>query len=457
MWIAREMAGADLGDIRRTGRLIRIMEAFDRQPEGSIPVCCNGPGESKAAYRFFDNDAIEPDAILQPHRERTARRAAAFPVVLVAQDTTEIDLTAHASTAGLGYLGSVHSRGLFLHNLLAISPDGVPLGVLDQSAWTRSLKDFGKRKTRNHRRTEDKESQRWLDGLAAVSRHLSRHPRVVLMSDRESDLFDLFAAPRPANVELLVRVKHRNRRVDHAAKYLEQAVWQSPPRAEVKVEVPRGDDRESRTAVVTLRWLRLPIRRPANHPRSSPAAIELTVIDVREEHPPADAEPIHWVLATTLPVETLDDALCIVKWYTFRWRIERLHFTLKSGCGAERHQLADAERWKRLLAVLTIRAWRVLHVLYEARRDPEMVCTQVFSADEWHVLHLETQGGKPLPKDPPTIRTVVRQVARLGGFLGRKSDGEPGAKTLWRGMRRLHDLVTGYRLARQRASKEDSG
>lgn len=459
-WVAEELIGAELGDVRRTERLMRIVEGFAARPEGSIPESCESKAQAKAAYRFFDNDAVTADAILQPHRVRTAQRAAEHPVVLVAQDTTEINLTSHKGTKGLGYLGSSQCRGLLLHNLFCISPDGVPLGVVDQTAWVRPPAELGKRATRNKRLTAEKESQRWLDGLASVQRHLGTHPRVVLVGDRESDLYDLFAAPRQPNVELLVRVRDRKRRVEHPDKYLGAAVANSPPRAEIQVEIPRGDDRQRRTATLTLRWVTLRFCRPANHLGAAPdGPIELTVLEAREENPPAGTKPIVWLLATTLPIDSLDDALRILKWYTFRWLIERLHFVLKSGCGAERHQLAAEERLERLLATLTIVAWRQLHAMYEARRDPDAICTRVFEEDEWHVLHLRTQRRKPLPSQPPSIREALRQVAQLGGFLARKGDGEPGVRTIWRGLRRLGDLTTGYRIGKSdsRDSNEDYG
>jgi len=459
-WVTHELLGAEFHDLRRTERLLRIVERFAERPEASIPQIFDSQAETQAAYRFFDNSAVTVDAILQPHRVRTAQRAAEHPLVLVAQDTTEINLTTHDDTAGLGYLSDAQSHGLLLHNLLCISPEGVPLGVLDQQAWVRPIAELGKRRTCNQRLTQDKESQRWLDGLATVEHHLADHPHVVLVSDRESDLYDLFVAPRAANVDLLVRVRDRKRRVEHPDKHLGAAVANSPAKVEITLEIPRADDRPRRTATLTLRWLTLTICRPANHLGMAPTTpLQLTVLEAREEHPPARVEPVAWLLATTLTIASVDDALRILRWYTFRWLIERLHFVLKSGCGAERHQLGTEERCERLLATLTIVAWHVLQLMYEARREPEASCARVLTTDEWQVLHWQTQRRKSMPQTPPSIRTALRQVAQLGGFLARKRDGEPGVRTIWRGFRRLHDLVIGYRLARDHplGSCEDCG
>jgi Transposase DNA-binding/Transposase Tn5 dimerisation domain len=447
-WAMAELTGAELGDIRLDERLVRIVERLSERPEASIPQACGSAAETKAAYRFWDNDAVSPEGILQPHRQRTIERSSQHPIVLAVQDTTEIDLSSHAATEGLGYLGSPSARGLLVHNVLCVSPDGTPLGLLDQFVWTRLLEERGKRYTRNARATSEKESQRWLDGLTSVQRHLSHHRCVVLVGDRESDLFDLFASPRAQNIRLLVRIRDRRRLVRGPVKHLGSAVSQSPPRATTILEVPRADDRPSRRARLTLRWTSLTIERPVNHPnRSVPNKARLWFVEAREENPPAGTKPLSWLLATSWPVATRDEAIAVLRWYAYRWRIERFHYVLKSGCGIERHQLATRERTERLLATLSIVAWHILHLAYEARHNPNLPCTRVFSDDQWRVLHLAVHQREPLPDDPPLMVVAIRDCARLGGYLGRKRDGPPGVKTLWRGWKRLSDLLSGYTLA----------
>ena len=446
-WI-EELVGADFGDIRLSERFVRLVEQLSERPESSVLEACGSMSAAKAAYRFWSNTSVNSDAILRPHVQQTARRAKEFPVVLVAQDTTEVNLTSHAATADLGYLGSATCRGIMLHNLLCLSPQGVPLGLVDQFFWARDPAEVGKRAERNKKPVDEKESQRWLDGLAAVEQQLAGHPRVVLVGDRESDLYDLFARPRSVGVELLVRVCRRERCVDHPARYLGQAVAQSPPRAEMTLRVPRADGRPERTARLTLRWCRLTIRQPANYlgvPAAEP--VQLCFLQAREEHPPAGQKRIEWLLATTVPVNDLEDARIVLQWYTYRWVIERFHFVLKSGCGIERRCLETAERMENLIATFSLVAWRLLWLTYEARRTPEADCTVVLDQDQWRVLHLARNRGKPLPTHCPNLRQAVIDIAKLGGFLGRRGDGEPGVKTLWRGWRRLTDLVTGYQLA----------
>lgn len=456
-WALRELVGAELGDARLDARLVRLVEHFSERPEASIPQACGSAAATKAAYRFWDNRAVSPEGILRPHRYRTLERCREWPVTLVVQDTTEIDLSSHAVAQGLGYLTCPHARGLLVHNLLCVSSTGTPLGLLEQFVWTRPLENLGQRSLRDRRVTQEKESQRWLDGLAAVERHLSHQPCVVLVGDRESDLFDLFAAPRASSIELLVRVRDRRRRVAGPIPHLGEAIRQSPPRAETTIEVPRGDDRPSRKARLTIRWARLAVERPVNHPnRLAPRSVSLWFVEACEEEPPPGVQPIGWLLATTLRVETIDEALAVLRWYTYRWRIERFHYVLKSGYGIERHRLATQMRMERLLATLSVVAWHVLYLAYEARRNPTVECTRVFTGEQWQVLHLAVHPGQRLPAQPPDLATALRDCARLGGFLARKRDGPPGVKTLWRGWSRLFDLAAGYRLAIEQTPHPDS-
>jgi hypothetical protein len=449
-WAWEELVGARLGDIRLDIRLPKMVEAFTEHPEASCAEALGKAG-AKAAWRFWGNPRIEPEDILAAHVEQCARRSMEYPVVLVAQDTTEINLTHHPATKGTGYLGSPDCRGLFLHTLLTISPTGVPLGVLRQFTWTRPLEQLGKRHLRRKNALQDKESQRWLDGLAATAEGLPQHPHVVLMGDRESDLFDLFAAPRPARVDLLVRVCREKRCVEHPAKYLDAALEGEPARGRVQIEIPARVNRQGRTAQMSVRWRALEVCAPRHGPKRP--AVRLNFILVEEIDPPQGENPARWLLATTLGVESLQDALQCVQWYAYRWTIERFHFVLKSGCKIEQRQLETVERMERAIPVFSMVAWRLLWLTLQARETPNASCTMILEEFEWKVLCAVAPGRKgQLPAEPPTLREAVRLIAQLGGFLGRKCDGEPGPQTLWRGLRRLHDLGQGWLAAQQQTA-----
>jgi hypothetical protein len=452
-WAAEELSTANLGDARLNKRLVRMVEAFSAQPDASVPQASGAWAATKATYRFWGNPRVTPQNILQPHITSTIQRLRDHPLVLVAQDTTGIDLTDHPATQGTGYLDHPDLRGFKVHSALAIAADGVPLGVLHQQTWTRDLEDLGKSRARRRKEIHAKESQRWLTGLEAIQRAVPADIRVIIIGDRESDIFDLFAAPRRPGAELLVRVARENRRVEHPEKYLADAVGQSPPQGDVTIEVPRCGDRPARLARLTIRWVSVPMLPPRHHPqRAALAPIRVQVILAEEEHPPPWETPVRWLLVTTLPVLSFRAAVQCLRWYTYRWRVERLHYVLKSGCRIEERELETVEGMERALATYTVVAWRLLWLTYAARQDPEAPCAAVLETHEWQALHCAVHKTAVPPSQPPSLREAVRLIARLGGFLARTGDGEPGVKTLWRGLRRLDDIAETWKLAHAQPS-----
>jgi hypothetical protein len=428
-------------------RLMDMIERLAEQCERSVPQAFGSWAEVKGAYRLWENSRVEWQAILAPHRDQVVRRAAEHPVVLVLQDTTEINLTSRPATTGLGYLGASYCRGLFVHTGLAVTPSGLVLGVLDQQIWARPLSTLGKSKKRHQLPTAAKESQRWLTGLANCGALLADHPEVVVVSDRESDFYDYFVAPRAANVELLVRVQHESRQVEHLETSIREALAAAPIRGELLINVPRSGRRQARQARLTLRCVSLPC--PPPHPRCrNPELprVPLQWILLEETAPPSGQKPIRWVLATTLPVETLEDAIRCVEYYARRWTLEQFHFTLKSGCQVEQRHLESRENLERMLATMSIVAWRVMWLVSASRDQPDDPCTVILCEPEWQTLYMVTHRKKPrpLPATPPTLREAVRMIAALGGFLGRKGDGDPGLKTVWQGLARLSDMTTGW-------------
>jgi hypothetical protein len=456
MWSALELRHVDLGDQRLNQRLVKLVDDLLHAPESSVPVASGDWAATKAAYRFWDNPRVDPEDIRAAHSAVTLERLGdeRHGPILVIQDTTSFDFTDHPNTAGLGYLGHRKRSGLWLHTALAVTTAGVPLGPLHQHAWTRDPRDLGKRAQRNKEETADKESQRWLDALAATEAALPADQAAVTVADREADFYDLFAAPRREDSHLLIRAKPR-RRVRQLEGLLGRAVRAAAAAGTMTVGLRRGDDRPPRQAVLTIRFATVDIAPPSTHVRRKELPhLRLTAILAEEEDPPAGQEPVRWWLLTTLPITTLEGAMRAVAWYALRWLVERYHYVLKSGCRIEQLQLETAERLQRALATYAVVAWRLLWLTYEARRNPETSCEAVLPPEQWRVLHQVVEKSKPLPATPPSLREAVRQIARLGGFLARKGDGEPGVKTIWRGLRRLEDFVSGFKLSRHNPGPE---
>ena len=252
---------------------------------------------------------------------------------------------------------------------------------------------------------------------------------------------------------MLIRVRNRQRRVNHLARHLGAAMRAQKVRAHVEAEIPRSDLLPGRRVTLSLRWTSLEVLRPSNHPdRSAPELPSLWFLLAEEEHPEPNTEPICWLLVSSRAIETLEEALQSLRWYTYRWRVEQFHFVLKSGCRIEQLQLETAARLEKAISTYSIIAWRLLQITYQARKTPEICCVEILPSLPWEVLHRATHPRQQPLQKPPSLEEAVRWIARLGGFLDRKGDGHPGVKTLWRGWRRLEELAAGYHLALAKAT-----
>jgi hypothetical protein len=445
-----ELQQTDLGDVRLNRRLRAIVDACTTHPTAPLPEACGASLDQ--TYRFFDNPRVTPDAIRQAHYADTRDRCTAVTgPVLLASDTTWLDFSTHPQTAGLGYQQNLTQHGLFLHSTLACTTAGLPVGLLDQQTWIRAPAAFGQRRTRRQRRTADKESGRWWAAAAACQTRLPPDTAAVFLADREGDVFDLFAAPRGPHLDLVVRADTRRRVVGEEA-LLGDVLAAAPVWGTLTVEVPRRDGQPGRTAVLQLRARRVALAVPRDHPdRRQLAPVEVTAVLAQEGEPPAGVTPVAWLLLSTLPLTDADTPARLVQYYTRRWRVEQYHFTLKSGCAVERLQLATRERLERAATVYTLVAVRLLRLTYLARHTPTAPATQEFAAVEVAVLQAQVAQQFRIAGDrtrPPTVQEAVGWIARLGGYAGRGRYAQPGVKVLWRGLRRLHDLVAGYELAR---------
>lgn len=455
-WAEAEFAGARVYDARLRRRLYRLAEDFFAQPGALIPQVCQGaPAPSKAAYRFFANARVDMQSLLTGHVEATAQRMRAHAVVLAVQDTTTLNYTAHPATEGLGPINTRKDQGvgLLLHDTLAFSVEGTPLGLVDAQCWARDPAQAGtKRAQRNHLPIEQKESVKWLRSYRAAAevQRLCPQTLVVSVGDREADLHALFqeAQQTPAGPKLLVRAERtRQRRVEadggaeHA--YLWPTLAAAPVAGQQVIAIPRQGTRLARTATLEVRYAAVTLRPPQGKPLAPVAA---WAVYAREVAPPESAAPLEWMLLTTVAVTTFAEATERLRWYTRRWGIEVYHRVLKSGCRIEDRQLTSAAGLERCLAIDLVVAWRIFWLVKQGRETPNVPCTVVLEDDEWTALYATVRNAAP-PPTPPPLREAVRMIAALGGFLGRPRDGEPGTITVWRGLGRLDNIVLGYRAA----------
>jgi Transposase DNA-binding/Transposase Tn5 dimerisation domain len=441
-WFEEELGKAHFGDKRLTNRFIQLVGDLAAKPEGSVPQACGSWASTKGAYRFWDNERVTPESIRAAHREKTIERAKEYGTILAVQDTTSLNYSAHKATEGLGPIDGHGTQGIHVHSVLAVSPDGVPCGLLHQHVWQRDPDEKRTKEERKKLPIEEKESYRWLQSVEAVQNAVNPETHIITVADREADIFELFVLPRANNMDLLIRAtQDRCVQVDDPKmKKLWKSVEAVPESTEsMTTHLEHQPGIAARDVKFRLRWRTITILVPAQKKKKY-THVTLTAILVTEEDPPEGVEPLSWLLLTTLPVETFSQAAQCVIWYRYRWLIERYHFVLKSGCQLEDLQLETAERLERALATYCVVAWRLLWLTYQARKTPDTSCEAAFQTHEWQALYAFTYQTNILPATPPSLQEATRLVAKLGGFLGRSSDGDPGVKTIWRGLRRLDDL-----------------
>jgi uncharacterized protein DUF4338/transposase-like protein/transposase Tn5 family protein len=448
-WAEQEFGGTCL-DQRLGRRLMVIARDFYAHPQAQIPEACQSRSKTKAAYRFFKHKDTEMDVLLEPHYQATQQRIAEHQIVLAVQDTTSLNYSTHPATKNLGPIGSQSEGiiGLMVHDTMAFSLEGTPLGLVDVQCWARDGAEFGKKHQRKQRRIEEKESHKWLKSFRHVAEVQRQCPHTMLVSvgDREADIYELFhlALEDPKGPQLLVRAE-QNRLLEDGQGHLWPLVEQQPLAGMRKILVPRRKNQPAREAWLEIRFAEVTLKPP--HGKSRYGSLQLWAVLAQEVDAPEGIEPLSWMLLTTCSVTSFAESTEKLDWYTKRWCIEIYHKTLKSGCKIEQRQLSAADTIEACLAVDLVVAWRIYHLTKLGRECPHVPCTVFFEDAEWKALvtHAIRQ---PVPPDypPPPLGEAVRMVGALGGHLGRKSDGQPGTESLWRGLERLGGMTEMYKL-----------
>lgn len=436
-------------DPRESRNAVRMLERLCDNAGASLSQALGNDGR-QAARRLLKDERMTVDEGLSGHYAETAQRCSEHALVLIAQDTTEIDYGSHrVSKPDLGPMSGPGSWGVLAHSALAMTEEGLPLGTLHLALWARDPEQLGKKHDRREKTTSEKESSKWLNALASIEARLPEEQRALVIADSESDVYDYFACPHRATVDLLLRACQPRRVVAEGARGWERlgTLFDLGQNAlelgALTVVVPRKLGKAEREAHLKLASMRVHIARPADRKLETLAPhIELTLVHAWEPSAPEGEEAIEWWLLTTLEVSDEASARRVVGYYARRWQIEVLHKVLKTGLGVERLQVTEAGHVMNVLAQYWIVAWRILWLTHIARTDPEKPAEEVLPEDELEVLRALTR--KPVT----TAADVVTAVARLGGHEPYKNGPPPGPKRLWEGLRRIHDMLLGWRLAR---------
>lgn len=450
-WAEYEFGAIRLYDDRLKQRLFNIAQDFFADPEGDIPKASGSKARTMGAYRFFQNPRINMDVILDAHKEATVERIKEHPVVLAPQDTTTLNYSAHPMTSDLGPICTSEDTliGLLLHDTLAFTEEGIPLGVLDAQCWARDPEVEKKRERRKELPIEQKESIKWLRSFEKVCevQKLCPDTKLVSIGDRESDIYELFssALEDPQAPRLLVRAeKSRNRQLHDDS--LWEYVFKQPVSGSLKIHVPRSGSRKARDTWVDIRFTQVTLKPPKRLNNHDPATVWAVYV-LEQEH----SDPVEWMLLTTEEVPDFQTAKRCVNWYANRWGIEVYHRTLKSGCRIKSRQLGTADRLQACLGVDMVVAWRIYHLTMLGREIPDVPCTAFFSDAEWKALCCYVYKTSTPPEEPPSLQQSIYMVAGIGGHLGRKGDGPPGTQTLWRGLQRLDTATEMYTIMNPQA------
>ncbi|MDP2755780.1 MAG: IS4 family transposase, partial [Nitrospirota bacterium] len=350
----------------------------------------------------------------------------------------------HPATENLGPITNIPTgvAGLMLHGTLAVNTEGTPLGLLAAQCWARDPAAYGKKAKRHKLPIEEKESNKWLTSFKAATATAKACPdtTVVSVGDREADIYELFAlaAQTPKSPLLLVRAQHDRKLLEEQGRLSEHLSGISAAGIQ-EIIVPRKGDRQARNAQLSIRYSQVVLAPPTGKNGRTPLSIWAILAD--EQGPPEGITPLRWLLLTTAPTDSFAKACEHLSWYTQRWTIEVFHRTLKSGCRIENRQLGSANRLEACLAIDLVVAWRIHHLTKLGRETPDVPCSIYFEEAEWKALTTFVTKKATDTDRPPTLREAIRMVAMLGGFLARKSDGEPGTQSLWLGLQRLDDIT----------------
>lgn len=475
-WTEPETAANELKDLRLLQRMQLILARLAENPTASLKSAFRGWAEVMAAYRFCNNKRTSVETVIGPHREATLQRVREHRRVLHVQDTSELDYTLKKKLQGTGPLSEISRQGFFAHNQLVITPERLVLGLWHTDIDARDENEHGKAAGRKQKPIEQKESHRWLKGYRAACELAGRSgAQVISCADREADIHEIFQewnrgfeSGNPVADFLIRSNQDRACKSDPDEKTfgkLHAKAASGPLLGTIAVKVKAKEQykkvkggsrkkvqRSARTATLEIRATTLTLR-PPYRKGAKLDAVKLQVVVAAEKDPPADEEPITWILLTSLPIPDFAAAVEVIELYRVRWEIEVFHRVLKTGCKVEQLQLKNDEATKVAIALYMVVAWRVLYIMRLGRECPNLPCDAVFEPEEWQSLWVICHGAEAI-KTTPTLGEFVRKVAEFGGFLARKADGDPGPQALWQGLTRLRDFTLAWQVYGKRLLSE---
>lgn len=480
-WIDSEFETVDLGDQRLSRRLRMIMSRFFESSTKSVQSACLGWAEVIGAYRFFGHSSITHSAVIAPHIEKTLERAREFETLFYVQDTSELDFTSQTKLEGSGPLNSLQRRGYYLDLSHLFEANGLNLGTLRSNIYTHKEDGYGEADARSKQLPiEQKESFRWLEGYrhSCQVQGLIPASSLIYLADAEADIYEIFDqwqsyhGKGEACSDWIIRQCHDRvclalgqsaaPDAELPREKIESMLRRCEELGRIEIQVKRkltsktvkGDGykrvRSARTITLSVKSARIQLNVPKRCAVGSKALapVSIWVVQGKEIDPPESEEPMDWILYTSVPAQTFEQATKILRHYTQRWGIEVVFRVLKSGCKIEKLQLKNTQALQNAIACYLVVAWRLLFLTKIGRHCPDLPCDHVLETDEWQAMWAIEYGAgvvRDLDGKVPTLNELIVLIARYGGHLNRKCDGPPGAQTMWVGMQRLRDFTLAWK------------
>lgn len=459
-WMKSEFSNSNFGDLRLDKRYFDIIEELSKKSESNVSSAFESWKEIKACYRFIENKKVTIDKILSPHTNKTIERIKKNPIVLLLQDTTYIDYSERHKTKNLDLIGksklaSQANKGLMLHTAFAVTPDGLPLGILNQSFIER--KSFHGPEQRQIRYwnnpIEDKESHRWVSVIDDTHQINIKESLIVHIADREGDIYELYRDCVDLSEKFIIRAKsnrsiNKKKRREAPKDKLFDFMEESKAQGKFAIKLQSNGKKKYRTARLSLIYKKITIPPPPNKTKNKDGVnlpmVEMYAIMAIERNPPKNVDALNWLLLTNFPINDNDSALEKIKWYSQRWNIEIFHKILKSGCSIENAQFRNATKLKKYIVLKSIVAWRLFWLTRNFEENGDKSYETVITKDEMIVLQKKFEKLDTKKTSMPTVKDIYIWIGKLGGFIGRKSDIKPGVISIWKGWIRFSAMIDDY-------------
>ena len=444
-WAEKQFGHTDLGDPRRTARLVKLASTLANEPGKPLVNITQSPADMEGAYRFIRNENIDASSIAEAGFKATAEQAKEHPLLLALEDTTTLVYRHSSIREDLGHVGrGKQQRGMLAHSVLLFSPENKQvLGLIEQSRWSRDIKTIGKRKLHASTPYENKESYKWELSSQQIAQRLgSKMSDVISVCDREADIYEYLQYKLAQQQRFVVR-SMQSRHIEEGENKLYAFASALKSAGKKEIQIAQKGGRKARSAMLDITFAPVTLKVPYNKKGQS---LPVYYVGCAERNNPESE--LNWHLLTSEPIHNKEEALKVISYYEYRWLVEEYHKVWKSdGTDIESLRLQSKDNMERLVTINGFIATRILQLKFANEQAEQASCEQLISSKAWKLLWLKMI-KTPLPETPPNMSWVYSELAKLGGWKDTKRTGRASVKVLWQGWFKLQTILEGYELAK---------